>query len=50
MKKKDLIRQLEAVGYLLVRHGGKHDWYHNPTTKISQPIPWHTQELIPLMP
>jgi predicted RNA binding protein YcfA (HicA-like mRNA interferase family) len=43
VKRKDLIRQLEAVGCLLVRHGGKHDWYQNPTTKISQPIPRHTE-------
>lgn len=43
MKRKDLIRQLEAGGCILVRHGGKHDWYHNPTTKISQPIPRHTE-------
>lgn len=28
---------------MLVRHGGKHDWYHNPTTKISQPVPRHTE-------
>lgn len=43
MKRQDLIRQLEADGCVLVRHGGKHDWYHNPTTKISQPIPRHTE-------
>ena len=43
MKRKDLIRQLEACGCVLVRHGGKHDWYQNPTTKISQPVPRHTE-------
>ena len=43
MKRKDLIRQHEANGCVLVRHGGKHDWYYNPTTKVSQPIPRHTE-------
>ena len=43
MKRKDLIRQLESNGCVLVRHGGKHDWYHNPTTKVSQPIPRHAE-------
>ena len=43
MKRKDLIRQLEGIGCVLVRHGGKHDWYHNPTTKVSQSIPRHTE-------
>jgi len=43
VKRKDLIRQLEAIGCVLVRHGGKHDWYHNSATKISQPVPRHTE-------
>ncbi|MBK9305645.1 MAG: type II toxin-antitoxin system HicA family toxin [Nitrospira sp.] len=43
MKRRDLIRQLEARGCQLVRHGGKHDWYHNPTTNMSQPVPRHAE-------
>lgn len=43
MKRKDLIRKLESNGCMLIRHGGKHDWYHNPKTKISQPIPRHKE-------
>jgi mRNA interferase HicA len=43
MKRRDLIKQLEEVGCLLVRHGAKHDWYTNPTTKQSQPVPRHTE-------
>lgn len=43
MKRKDLIRQLEASGCVLVRHGGNQDWYHNPTTKVSQPVPRHSE-------
>jgi len=29
MKRVDLIRQIEGFGCVLVRHGGKHDWYRN---------------------
>jgi len=39
MKRTALIRTIEAMGCLLIRHGGNHDWYHNPATKASQPIP-----------
>jgi len=42
MKRKDLIRRLEE-GCQFIRHGGKHDWYQNPHTKISQPIPRHSK-------
>ena len=43
MKQTDLIRKLETLGCLLVRHGGKHDWYRNPRTGISQPVPRHNE-------
>jgi predicted RNA binding protein YcfA (HicA-like mRNA interferase family) len=43
MKRKDLIKELESIGCMLLRHGGKHDWYHNPQTKISQPVPRHKE-------
>jgi len=43
MKRTDLIRQLEASGCSLIRHGGKHDWYRNPKTGMSQPVPRHTE-------
>ena len=43
MKRRDLIRQLEEMGCVFIRHGGKHDWYQNPKTKISQPIPRHRE-------
>ncbi|MBM4287023.1 MAG: type II toxin-antitoxin system HicA family toxin [Deltaproteobacteria bacterium] len=43
MKRKDLIRLIEANGCLFIRHGGRHDWYQNPKTKISQPIPRHRE-------
>ncbi|AFZ36920.1 YcfA family protein [Stanieria cyanosphaera PCC 7437] len=43
MKRRDLIKRLEEMGCILIRHGGKHDWYQNPNTKVSQPIPRHRE-------
>jgi mRNA interferase HicA len=43
MKRKDLIKQIESLGCSLVRHGAKHDWYINPETKKSQPVPRHNE-------
>jgi hypothetical protein len=43
MKRVALIRAIEALGCKLVRHGAKHDWYRNPTTGISQPVPRHRE-------
>jgi len=43
MKRRDSIRKLEMMGCVLIRHGAKHDWYQNPTTKVSQPVPRHRE-------
>jgi mRNA interferase HicA len=43
MKRLDLIRALEELGCTLVRHGAKHDWYHNPETGVSQAVPRHRE-------
>jgi mRNA interferase HicA len=43
MNRRALIKELEKIGCVLLRHGGKHDWYHNPETKISQPVPRHKE-------
>ena len=43
MKRRDLIKQLEKFGCIFVRHGGKHDWYSNPKSKQSQPVPRHNE-------
>lgn len=43
MKRVDLIRSIERLGCVLVRHGAKHDWYRNPDTGVSQPIPRHRE-------
>ncbi|MEA3644115.1 MAG: type II toxin-antitoxin system HicA family toxin [Lamprobacter sp.] len=43
MKRRDLIKKLESMGCVLLRHGSRHDWYHNPETKESQPVPRHRE-------
>jgi predicted RNA binding protein YcfA (HicA-like mRNA interferase family) len=43
VKRRDLIKKIEGLGCVLIRHGGKHDWYQNPTTKVAQPIPRHRE-------
>jgi len=43
VKRRDLIKKLEETGCVLIRHGGRHNWYHNPKTKVSQPIPRHRE-------
>jgi predicted RNA binding protein YcfA (HicA-like mRNA interferase family) len=48
MKRVDVIRTIEAFGCVLIRHGGKHDWYRNPITGIAQPVPRHREIKAPL--
>ena len=43
MKRVDLIRELEQRGCTLLRHGSRHDWYHNQRTGVSQPVPRHRE-------
>jgi predicted RNA binding protein YcfA (HicA-like mRNA interferase family) len=43
MKRRDLIKKVEELGAVFIRHGGKHDWFQNPKTRISQPIPRHSE-------
>jgi len=43
MKRRDLVRILVDAGCVMIRHGGKHDWYMNPRTKQSQPVPRHNE-------
>ncbi len=43
MKRTDLIRLLKSKGCILIRRGGKHDWYQNPVSGVSQPIPRHKE-------
>jgi len=43
VKRAELIKAIERLGGVLIRHGGKHDWYRNPSTGISQPVPRHRE-------
>lgn len=43
MKRRDLIRKIEKLGCIFIRHGGRHDWYQNPDTGASQPVPRHRE-------
>ena len=43
MKRMELLKRLNEVGCVLIRHGSKHDWYQNPESKISQPVPRHRE-------
>jgi len=43
MKRTQLIGILNSMGCEFVRHGGKHDWYRNPTTNVAQPVPRHRE-------
>ncbi len=43
MKRVDLIRELERLGCVLIRHGARHDWYRNSSTNACQPVPRHRE-------
>jgi len=43
MKRNDLLKKIAQSGCIMIRHGGNHDWYQNPKTKVSQPIPRHRE-------
>jgi len=43
VKRRELIHKIEASGCVFIRHGGKHDWYQNPATKVAQPVPRHRE-------
>jgi mRNA interferase HicA len=43
VKRRELIKKIEAEGAILIRHGGKHDWYQNLATKVCQPVPRHNE-------
>ncbi|HDZ11619.1 MAG TPA: type II toxin-antitoxin system HicA family toxin [Bacteroidetes bacterium] len=43
MKRNALIKKLNEMGCVMIRHGSRHDWYQNPMTKILQPVPRHRE-------
>jgi len=43
VKRVELIQKLTAMDCVFIRHGGKHDWYQNPRTRMCQPVPRHRE-------
>lgn len=43
MKRRDLVSELERGGCVLLRHGAKHDIYHQPASGRSEPVPRHRE-------
>ncbi|MBU1356552.1 MAG: type II toxin-antitoxin system HicA family toxin [Candidatus Edwardsbacteria bacterium] len=43
MKRKELIKRLSGLGCILMRRGGRHDLFKNPSTGKQQPVPRHTE-------
>lgn len=43
MKQVDLIKTIQGFGCVLVRQRGRHDWYRNPNTGVSQPVTRHRE-------
>jgi mRNA interferase HicA len=43
MKRKELVKQLESSGCILLRHGANHDIYLNPKSGQKQPVPRHKE-------
>jgi predicted RNA binding protein YcfA (HicA-like mRNA interferase family) len=43
LKREELLRIINSIGCVFVRHGANHDWYKNPQTSKSQPIPRHKE-------
>jgi mRNA interferase HicA len=43
MKRRDLISKIEKSDCVLLRHGAKHDIYHNPSTGKTEPVPRHRE-------
>ena len=43
MKRRKLIRWLEAHGCELLREGGKHSWWHHPLLNKRSAVPRHRE-------
>jgi mRNA interferase HicA len=43
MKRNALLRHLKNKGCVLLREGGKHSWWHNPTLGKRSAVPRHTE-------
>lgn len=45
MTSKELVKLLKANGFELDHHGGRHDIYRNPTTKVKVTVDRHTKDI-----
>jgi hypothetical protein len=43
MKRSISFVKSKGIDCVLVRHGGKHDWFRNSNTGVSQPVPRHRE-------
>jgi len=43
MKRRDLIRHLHQHGCELLREGGSHSWWHNPSQNRRSAVPRHSE-------
>lgn len=43
MKRRELIRHLTAHGCELLREGGNHSWWHNPSQNKRSAVPRHSE-------
>ena len=43
MKRRDLVRHLESHGCELLREGGSHSWFHNPSQNKRSAVPRHRE-------
>lgn len=48
MKRSDLIRHLSANGCQLLREGGRHSIYWNPTNRKTSAVPRHSEIVLPV--
>jgi hypothetical protein len=39
MKRNELVKKLMEMRCVFIRHGGSHDWYQNPRTKMGNLFP-----------
>ena len=43
MKRRELVKKLQQGGCVLLRSGGNHDIYLNPSNGKKQPVPRHSE-------
>lgn len=43
MKRRDLLAHLRRHGCELIREGGNHSWWGNPTNRSRSAVPRHTE-------